>query len=281
VIATGLYQAPKIPGPSLRIASNILQIHSMDYKNPSSLPGGAVLVVGTGQSGAQIAEELYQSGRKVYLSIGSAGRVPRHYRGKDISDWLTRIGTSDTRVEELKSPQAKFAPNPQVSGKNGGESLNLHQFARDGVVLLGHVRHARDGLIILAPDLKETLAKVDQFESDTLKQVDDHIIRTGLSAPPEEVPRLRDGYEQEQITELDLNAAGVSTVIWATGYTFDFSLVKLPIVDSDGYPLQKRGVTRFEGLYFLGMPWLHNRRSGLLFGVGDDAAYLAAHIAAR
>jgi putative flavoprotein involved in K+ transport len=281
VVATGLYQSPKIPGLSLRIPSSILQIHSMDYKNPSSLPGGAVLVVGTGQSGAQIAEELYQSGRRVYLSVGSAGRVPRRYRGKDISDWLTRIGISDTTVEELKSPEAKFAPNPQVSGKNGGESLNLHQFARDGVVLLGHVYDARDGQIILAPDLKETLAKVDQFESDTLKLVDDHIIRMGLSAPPEEVPRLRDGYEQEQITELDLNAAGVSTMIWATGYAFDFSLVKLPVVDSDGYPLQKRGVTRFEGLYFLGMPWLHNRRSGILFGVGDDAVYLATHIAAR
>jgi putative flavoprotein involved in K+ transport len=149
------------------------------------------------------------------------------------------------------------------------------------VVLLGHVRDARDGQIILAPDLKETLAKVDQFESDTLTLVDDYIIRTGLCAPPEDVPRLLYGYEQEQITKLDLNAAGVSTVIWATGYTFDFSLVKLPVVDSDGYPVQKRGVTRFEGLYFLGMPWLHNRRSGILFGVGNDAAYLAAHIAAR
>jgi putative flavoprotein involved in K+ transport len=281
VIATGLYQAPKIPKISLRIPSNILQIHSMDYKNPSSLPEGAVLVVGTGQSGAQIAEELYQSGRKVYLSIGSAGRAPRRYRGKDISDWLTRIGNFDTRVEELKSPEGKFAPHPQISGKNGGESLNLHKFARDGVVLLGHVRDARDGQIILAPDLKETLAKVDQFEIDTLKLVDDYIIRTGPCAPPEDVPRLRDGYEQEQITELDLNAAGISTIIWATGYTFDFSLVKLPVVDSDGYPVQKRGVTRFEGLYFLGMPWLHSRRSGILFGVGDDAAYLAAHIAAR
>jgi putative flavoprotein involved in K+ transport len=281
VIATGLYQAPKIPNLSVSIPANILQIHSMDYKNPSSLPEGAVLVVGTGQSGAQIAEELYQSGRNVYLSIGSAGRVPRRYRGKDISDWLTQIGTFDTKVEELKSPQSKFAPNPQISGKNGGESLNLHQFARDGVVLLGHVRDARDGQIILAPDLRETLAEVDQFESDMLKQVDDYILRAGLCAPPEQVQRLRDGYEQEQITKLDLNAAGVSTVIWATGYTFDFSLVKLPVVDSDGYPLQKRGVTRFEGLYFLGMPWLHSRRSGLLFGVGDDAAYLAAHIAAR
>jgi putative flavoprotein involved in K+ transport len=281
VIATGLYQAPKIPKISLRIPSNILQIHSVDYKNPSSLPEGAVLVIGTGQSGAQIAQELYQSGRKVYLSIGSAGRVPRRYRGKDISDWLTRLGMFDTKVEELKSPQAKFAPHPQISGKNGGESLNLHQFARDGVVLLGHVRDALDGQIILASDLKETLAKVDQFESDMLKLVDDYIIRTGLCNPPEAVPELRDGYEQEQITELDLNAAEISTVIWATGYTFDFSLVKLPVVDSDGYPVQKRGVTRFEGLYFLGMPWLHSRRSGILFGVGDDAAYLAAHIASR
>jgi putative flavoprotein involved in K+ transport len=253
----------------------------MNYKNPFALPDGAALVVGTGQSGAQIAEELYQSGRKVYLSIGSAGRVPRRYRGKDISDWLTRIGNFDTRVEELKSPEAKFAPHPQISGKNGGESLNLHQFARDGVVLLGHVRDAHGGQVIIAPDLKETLAKVDQFESDTLKLVDDYVIRTGVCAPPEDVPRLRDGYEQEQITELDLNSAGVSTVIWATGYKFDFSLVKLPVVDPDGYPVQKRGVTQFEGLYFWGMPWLHSRRSGILFGVGDDAAYLAAHIAAR
>jgi putative flavoprotein involved in K+ transport len=281
VIATGLYQAPKIPEFSLRIPSNILQIHSMDYKNPSSLPEGAILVVGTGQSGAQIAQELYQSGRKVYLSIGSAGRVPRRYRGEDISDWLTRLGMFDTKVEELKSPQAKFASHPQISGKNGGESLNLHQFARDGVVLLGHVSDARDAQLVIAPDLKETLAKVDQFERDALKMVDEYIIRTSFSAPPEAVPDLRDGYEQEQITELDLNTAGVSTVIWATGYRFDFSLVKLPVVDSDGYPIQKRGVTRFEGLYFLGMPWLHNRRSGILFGVGDDAAYLAAHIAAR
>jgi putative flavoprotein involved in K+ transport len=281
VIATGLYQAPNIPEFSLRIPSNILQMHSMDYKNPLSLPGGAVIVVGTGQSGAQIAEELYQSGRKVYLSIGSAGRVPRRYRGKDINDWFTRIGIFETRVEELKSPQDKFTPHPQISGKSGGESLNLHQFARDGVVLLGHVRDARDGHLIIAPDLKETLAKVDQFEIDALKLVDDYIIRTGLCAPPEAVPQLRNGYEQEQMSELGLNAAGISTVIWATGYAFDFSIVKLPVLDSDGYPVQKRGVTRFEGLYFVGMPWLHSRRSGILFGVGDDAAYLAAHIAAR
>jgi len=185
VIATGLYQSPKIPVFSMEIPPSILQLHSMDYKNPSTLPEGAVLVVGTGQSGAQIAQELYQSGRKVYLSIGSAGRVPRRYRGKDINDWFTRIGMFDTKVEELKSAADKFHPHPQISGKNGGQSLNLHQFARDGVILLGHVRDARKGKLILMPDLKETLAKVDQFETNALKMVDDYIARTGLDAPTE------------------------------------------------------------------------------------------------
>ena len=281
VIATGLYQSPKIPRPSEAIPAGILQIHSMDFRNPSSLPAGAVLVVGTGQSGAQIAEELYESGRKVYLSVGSAGRVPRRYRGRDINDWFTRLGLFDTKVEELKSPRDKFAHHPQISGKNGGHSLNLHQFAHDGVVLLGHARDAREGKIIFAPDLHETLEKADQFEIDALRKIDDYIDRTGLKAPVESVRELYDGYAQEQTTELDQIASGISTVIWATGYSFDFSLVKLPVFDADGYPVQKRGVTEYVGLYFLGMPWLHNRRSGILFGVGDDAAYLAGHIAAR
>jgi putative flavoprotein involved in K+ transport len=279
VIATGLYQSPKIPTFCMALPPSVLQIHSMNYKNPSALPAGAVLVIGTGQSGAQIAEELYQSGRKVYLSIGSAGRVPRRYRGRDINDWFTRMGMFDTRVGELKSPRAKFAAHPQISGKNGGESLNLHQFARDGVVLLGHVRGAQGGRLIIAPDMKQMLAQVDQFELDALKMVDSYIARMGLNAPAEVVPQLQNGYEHEEVDSLNLEAAGIKTVIWATGYKFDFSFVKLPVTDEDGYPVQTRGITEYEGLYFLGMPWLHSRKSGILFGVGDDAAYLAAHIA--
>lgn len=281
VIATGFYQSPRIPEFSAAIPSNILQMHSTEYRNPSQLPEGGVLVVGTGQSGAQIAEELYRSGKSVYLSVGAAGRVPRRYRGRDINDWFTQMGMFDTRVEELKSPKGKFAPHPQLSGKNGGHSLNLHQFARDGVILLGHVRDIREGQLVIAPDLYESLAQVDQFETTALKMVDDYITRSGLNAPPDHIPHLRDGYLQKPIPSLHLNAAGISCVIWATGYTFDFSLVRLPVVDEDGYPAQKRGVTSYEGLYFLGMPWLHNRRSGILFGVGDDAAYLAGQIAAR
>jgi putative flavoprotein involved in K+ transport len=191
------------------------------------------------------------------------------------------MGLFDTKVNELNSPQAKFDPHPQISGKNGGKSLNLHQFARDGVVLLGHARDAQNSRVIFAPDLKETLAKVDRFETDILKNIDDYIVRMELPAAPEQVPQLSDGFEQKVILELDLTAEGISSVIWATGYRFDFSLVKLPVVDADGYPQQQRGVTDYDGLYFLGMPWLHSRKSGILFGVGDDAAYLASHIAAR
>jgi putative flavoprotein involved in K+ transport len=191
------------------------------------------------------------------------------------------MGMFDTEVGELRSAQAKFAPHPQISGKNGGQNLNLHQFARDGVVLLGHVRDVQGGQLTISADLKETLAKVDQFEATGLAMVDDYIVRMGLNIPSESIPRLRDGYAQEMIHELNLKAEGISTVIWATGYSFDFGLVRLPVVDADGYPIQQRGVTGYDGLYFLGMPWLHNRRSGILFGVGDDAAYLAAHIAAR
>lgn len=192
----------------------------MQYRNPSVLPHGAVLVIGTGQSGTQIAEELYQSGRKVYLSIGSAGRVPRRYRGKDISDWFTRMGMFDTQVQTLKSPAEKFHPHSQISGKNGGESLNLHQFSRDGVVLLGRVRDAREGRLIIVQDVKDTLAKVDQFEVDALNRVDDYVARAGLSVPSETIPQLRYGYDQDVITELDLKTSGISTVLWATGYNF-------------------------------------------------------------
>ena len=281
VVATGLYQSPKLPRFSAAFPAEIRQLHSMHYRNPASLPPGAILVIGTGQSGAQIAEELYQSGRKVYLSIGSAGRLPRRYRGRDINDWLTRMGLFDTKVQELRSAAEKFAAHPQISGKNGGESLNLHQFARDGVQLLGHVHGFSEGQLLLSPDLHETLAKVDRFEIDTVRRIDEYILGAGLAAPRETLTQLRDGYEQPQITELNLTAVGIGSVIWATGYSFDFSLVRLPVVDGDGYPIQTRGVTRFEGLYFLGMPWLYSRRSGLLFGVGEDAAFLAEHMAAR
>ena len=279
VIATGLFQQSKIPPSSANLPPDVLQLHSGEYRNPEGLPPGAVLVVGSGQSGCQIAEELYQSGRKVYLCVGgSAGRAPRRYRGKDITWWLVQTGFFNRTKDQLPSPKAKFGANPQVSGKAGGHTLNLHKFAREGVTLLGRFTGAEGGKVCLAPDLHQKLEYIDKFEVDMLKGIDEFIASNGFDAPEETLPRDRDGYDIPIITELDVSGAGITSVIWAGGYRFDFSWVHLPVLDDDGFPIQQRGVTAFPGLYFLGLPWLHTFKSGLLFGVGEDAAYIAQKI---
>ena len=281
VVATGLYQTPKIPAPSAHFPADIKQLHSDTYRNPQQLRPGAVLVVGSAQSGAQIAEELYESGRKVYLAVSRAGRTPRRYRGKDANWWSARLGLYDRRVSDLPSSKAKFAGKPHISGTRGGHTLNLHQFARDGVVLLGRLSGVEDGMIRLAPDLHDNLAAADRSAMDFTKAVDAYVERTGMVAPEEKLPVLDDGFAQPLLRELDLRAAGITNVVWATGYRFDFSMIKLPVLDEDGYPIQTRGVTAYPGLFFIGLPWLHDAKSGLIYGVGADASYIADQIAAR
>jgi putative flavoprotein involved in K+ transport len=279
IMAPGMYQQPKIPPFSANLSPEIQQMHSSQYRNPEALPDGAVLVVGSAQSGCQIAEELYQNGRKVYLSVGSAGRLPRRYRRKDVTWWSNELGFADRTVDQLPSPKAKFAGNAHGTGKDGGHTISLHQFARDGVVLLGHVQSAQGDGVVLAPDLKEYLARADQAEADFVKAVDDYIEKNELDFPLEVLPELSDGYASEEIVDLDLKAEGIKTVIWATGYKFDFSMVKLPVFDEDGYPVQKRGVTEYPGLYFVGLAFMHTIKSGLLAGVGDDAAHVVSAMA--
>jgi len=281
VIATGLYQQPKVPPFTTNFPSDILQLHSSEYRNPETLPDGAVLIVGSAQSGCQIAEELNQRGSKVYLSVSSTGRLPRRYRGKDITQWLDEIGFYDRAVDKLPSPKAKFAGSAHGTGKDGGHTINLHQFARDGIVLLGHLQGVKKDRIVLAPDLVENLAKADKFEADLIKKVDNYIETSGLTAPVESLPILNDGFKAKVIHELDFESAGIHSVIWATGFKFDFSLVKLPAFDGDGYPVHMRGVTNYPGLYFIGLPYLHTMNSGLLAGVGEDAAHIAKHIGSR
>jgi len=281
VVATGLYQRARKPLLSADLSPHLTQLHASQYRNPGVLPPGAVLVVGSGQSGCQIAEELYLSGRRVYLSTSSAGRAPRRYRGKDIFEWLHLSGFLDRTVDKLPSPKAKFAANPHLSGRDGGRTLNLHQFARDGVILLGRIQDGRDQLIKLAPDLHDNLTKADQFEAELVKLIDDYIAQAGLDASPESLPALRDGFIAEVTTQLDLRPAGVTSIIWAMGFAFDFGLVKLPVFDGDGYPIQQRGVTAYPGLFFVGLPWLYTNKSGLLLGVGEDAEYIASVIASN
>jgi putative flavoprotein involved in K+ transport len=281
VIATGLYQTPKVPAFSSALPPNIRQVHSDAYRNPAELLPGAVLVVGSAQSGAQIAEELYEAGKKVYLAVGRSGRVPRRYRGKDANWWSEKLGLYDRTVDQLPSPRAKFAGKPHISGTKGGHTISLHRFARAGVTLLGHLQGVEGNKLRLAPDLWDNLAGADAHEADFVKSVDDYIARTGMVAADETLPALRDGFRTPLSTELDLELTGLTNIIWATSYAFDFSLVKLPILDKDGFPIQTGGVTAYPGLYFVGLPWLPTAKSGLLYGVGDNASFIARNILER
>jgi len=273
VIATGHEQLPNIPLAASGLSSGITQLHSSQYRNPDALPKGAVLVVGTAQSGGQIAEELYQSGRNIYLSVCNAGRAPRRYRGKDIFGWLLDIGFFDIPADRFPVPREKFAP-PHVSGKQGGHTLNLHQFVRDGVTLVGHFRAASGHTIEFAPDLHETLGRVDGFEKQVTSMVDGYIQANGLQLPAEELPELREGYQQPIVETLDAQSAGITSVVWATGYEHDHGLVKLPVFDHEGYPVQNRGVSEQPGLYFVGMPWMPGLKTGTLAGVGEVAHHV-------
>lgn len=281
VLAVGAFQYPNVPACHERVPQEIAQLHSSDYRNPDASPDGAVLVVGSGQSGCQIAQELNDSGRQVYLCTSSVGRIPRRYRGRDTMQWLVELGMVDRPVHKLESPEERFEPNPQISGKDGGQDINLHEFARDGIRLLGHLADVQGARAMLAPDLHQNLAEADQMAAEVCKGIDEYVRKTGMEVPEETLEELHHGYEQEVIAELDLDAAGIGSVLWATGFGRDYSWVQLPIFDPWGYPVQRQGVTVYPGLYFVGLHWLHTLKSGLFLGVGEDARNVAEHMARR
>lgn len=277
VVATGILQAPRIPQHlSRRVPPNVLQLHTTQYRNPAQLPDGAVLVVGSGQSGCQIAEELYMGGRKVYLAVGRTGRVPRRYRGKDIYFWVGQ-------AKLLTSALDKFSNHAHVSGAGGGHDLNLYKFARDGVVLLGRIQDVDGTTLRIGPDLLDNLAYADAFELDYLDQVDAYVDATGFDAPlqPGDRPRPQDTFNGELLTEVDLVTANIRSIVWATGYQYDFSWIDIPVFNDDGFPRQERGITDVPGLYFVGINWRTVPRSAFIGSVGSEAEVIANHIAAR
>lgn len=192
--------------------------------------------------------------------------------------WIEKIGMFEERLNDLPSPGAKFAANPQLTGVDGGHTINLHQFARDGVTLLGRLRDIQDSKIVFDSNLFDNLKKIDGFEKEVIIFIDEYIDNNFPDTPKEILPELRDGYDSELITELDLKAEGITTIIWANGFSFDYSIVKLPVFDELGYPKHKSGVTEIPGLYFVGLLWLTKAKSSLLYGVGEDAEYIANHI---
>ena len=290
VLATGALQQPKLPPDSSELPATISQIVAADYRNPETLAHGAVLIVGSGETGCQIAEELARSGREVYLSGGRSWWAPRRYRGRDVATWLRVTGWFERRVEDLPPGAHAGQPNPQLTGAAGGHDINSHSLERDGVRLLGRLRGISDGTAFFSDDLAANVASADAEARRFLESIDRAIETQQLDAPPEDLPpdllaRRRGSApsadeDRRAVLQLDLSKNSVGTVIWAIGYRPDFSWVRLPFLDADGYPVQRRGVTSVDGLYVLGLDWLHTAKSGLFAGITDDASYLASAITA-
>jgi putative flavoprotein involved in K+ transport len=280
VVATGPYQVPLTPRLGHRLPDDVRQIHSSQYRNPAELPPGAVLVVGTGQSGGQIAEDLHLAGRMVHLATGSAPRVTRFYRGRDVVDWLADMGYYARGIEEFSDADAvRFRANHYVTGRDGGRDIDLRAFARDGMRLYGRLAAVGGGTVLFADDLRENLDRADAVAESIKDSIDAHIDARRIVAPRE--ARYAPVWEPAGLTSaLDLEAAGIATVIWATGFGRDCRWIEVPVFDGRGYPTHRRGVTSCEGLYFLGLPWQHTWGSGRFCGVGTDAAYLADRICA-
>jgi putative flavoprotein involved in K+ transport len=280
VVATGPFQKPNIPAFGPLMPADIFQVHSRDYRNPDQLPPGSVLVVGSGPSGCQIAEELHQAGRKVYLSVGQFHKTPRRYRGRDIYWWFEALGIWHRPLElQPEVRNLRFV----VSGAGGGHDIDLRRFAADGMTLLGRLRGLANGRLLVAGNLEDSLAAGDAWFASFKTRMDDHAQKNGLG-PPEKSERVEPAQLPEwsrPMSELDLRDAGITSVVWSSGFRLDFTWVNIPTFNDAGEPLHRRGVTDYAGLYFLGLRRTYAVSSALLAGVGNDAAFIAEHIATR
>lgn len=278
VITVGTHQHPNIPSWHKDLPQGVTGLHTRGYRNSESLPDGAVFIVGSGQSGCQVAEDLHLSGRVVHLAVGNAGRIPRRYRGRDAFEWDLATGYMHMPVQEHpKGTAIRFKAHPHMSGRDGGRTIDLRQMALDGITLHSKVEGVQDGCLVLAGGLEETLKAVDEVCRAEMQGIDKFIAENGLD-DPEEVVAPVEWQPQPEPRLLDLAEANVSTVIYATGFHRDFGWIDLPVFDESGYPRYERGITEIPGLYFCGLHWMHTQGSGLFYGVGDDAEYVVNHL---
>jgi len=283
IVATATYQQPHVPCIFKKLDPKIDLLTAVEYRNPSKISEGGILVVGSGQSGCQIAEELNRSGRRTFLSVGHTGRLPRRYRGADCIQWQLEMGWLDRTPDLLAYPELRFRGDPHLSGSDGGRTLSLHQLRREGVRLLGRVETIKGGVLKIKKDLKSAVDASDKYAEEFRQTVDEYIKTLGLAAPqakPDEMlgePMVGDE-DLKIIAELDLSSNGISTVILATGFEFDFSWLKFSVFDQVGYPITNRGATSVPGLYFMGLNWMNKRKSGIIFGVAEDAKYIESKV---
>jgi putative flavoprotein involved in K+ transport len=285
VLCGGDQNTPRLPDVARKIPEDMVQVHTAAYRNPDQLPRGAVLVVGSGQSGMQIAEELLEAGRSVFLSTSNVGRAPRRYRGRDIFEWLRLSGLAEQRPEDLEDPNEVHARQVQVSGTRGGHTVSLQLLARNGATLLGRLNDVAGRVLRVDADLEANVAKGDEVSARLKAMVDMVIAKEGLDVPPPETDPADDpfpGIEQmARVRQLDLDAAHIRSVIWATGFGPDFGYLDPALLDPSGRPRHRNGICDVPGLYCLGFTWLRRRTSGLIPGVADDAESIAHHIAER
>ena len=279
VAATGPFQQPVIP-TLIPNDIGINQIHSKNYRNPEQLPNGAVLVVGAGSSGSQIADELLRTGRQVFLSVGPHDRPPRRYRSHDYVWWLGVLGIWQAKTPDPKTEHVTIS----VSGSHGGQTVDFRRFAQRGMTLLGLTKEFKDGFFFFANDLKENIAQGDKNYLSVLDKADDYVARNNLDLPEEPGARIIESDPEcitNPILELNLDKTNIRSIIWATGYTQDFSWLKVDTFDASGNPRHNKGVSAENGIYFIGLPWLSMRGSSFIRGVWQDAKYLAEHIAKK
>ncbi len=282
IVATSNYQTPFIPAFADSLPSHVKSLSAAAYRNPVQLPPGRLLVVGSAQSGGQIVEDLLIAGREVTLSVSRAGRAPRRYRGRDAIEWQDLIGFLDRPAATLDDPRKRFGGEPHMTGRDGGHTVSLQNFHTQGVRLIGRVEDIQGSTLHLKADLRENMRAADQFAANFCDDVDSYIKRKGLTAPPDDGDTahapVADFERYDEPVRLDLEEEGVSAVVWATGFRFDYAWVGADVFDAFGYPLTVRGETAAPGLYFLGLNYLHNRKSGIIYGVGEDAAHVADRI---
>ncbi|MBT0720683.1 flavin-containing monooxygenase [Rosenbergiella collisarenosi] len=277
VVATGPFHHPLIPAIA-PTSETVTQIHSAQYFNPQQLAPGAVLVVGAGSSGVQIADEIQRAGRKVYLSVGPHDRPPRRYRGRDFCWWLGVLGLWDATEHAPGKSHVTIA----VSGARGGETIDFRRLAQQGIILTGMTDHFSEGTVYFKQDLVENIRAGDESYLALLDAADAWVERNGASLPEEPEARAfipASDCITHPLAQLDLKAAEVSTIIWATGYTTDYRWLDVDIFDEAGKPRQQRGVSIERGLYFLGLPWQSRRGSSFIWGAWHDASYIADQIA--
>jgi putative flavoprotein involved in K+ transport len=277
IAATGPFQKPLIP-PIVPEQAGLLQIHSAAYRNPAQLPEGAVLVVGGGSSGAQIADELQRAGRQVYLSVGPHDRPPRSYRGRDFVWWLGVLNKWDMEAP----PQGREHVTIAVSGAYGGATVDFRNLAARGMTLVGRTASFENGVLSFGSDLAENIAQGDANYLSVLDEADAHVDRTGLDLPPEPEARIfgpSPACVTKPILSLDVAKSGITSIIWATGFSVDYGWLKVDALDEKGKPRHRRGVSTEPGVYFLGLPWLSRRGSSFIWGVWHDAKHIADQIA--